>query len=114
MKCFCNGLNVDCQSSDLFYGRIQSEFLGNDDEWQIKDRNSNELLPLQMNGEAGVKFVDFQEHPEKDFYFLAPKKFLGNKIGSYGGNLTFKVVFEGSSSGHTKKVDVRISVSPCS
>lgn len=58
----------------------------------------------------GIKFTDFEENQDKDFYFSAPAKFKGNRLASYGGNITFKIMFEGSSgSSSRKKLELRIA-----
>ena len=112
MKCFCNGLNVDCGSSDLYYKQISSTFYrGEDEGWKIFVRETEEALPVSINGE-GIKFTEFADNQEKDFYFSAPEKYKGNRLASYGGNVTFKIMFEGSSGSSTrKKLDLRIAVS---
>ena len=40
--CFCSGLNVQCDSSNLVYNKIKSNFQTNDEDWTITDDLKNE------------------------------------------------------------------------
>ena len=51
---------------------------------------------------------DFDKNHE--YYFNAPQKFKGNKLNSYGGNLTFTIRFEGTTTERTKPLDIILLV----
>jgi heparan sulfate proteoglycan 2 (perlecan) len=106
--CFCNGLEVHCEASNLYYNKIESRFQDNDDGWRVNNKFNNLSTSLNLK-ENGVEFVEFDEFPGEELFFYAPVKFLGNKLASYGGNLTFGIRYEGPSSGRPKRLEVRIA-----
>ena len=110
--CFCNGLQVDCRSSNLNYNKIESKFYesANADGWTVNNKQRNLLNAETRTNENGIEFVQFEEFQNDDLYFFAPAKFVGNKLASYGGNLTFNIHYEGQSA-KPERLEVRISVS---
>jgi hypothetical protein len=109
----CIYLKVFCESSDLFYNPIESNFdEGDTDGWIVSDKsqnlNTSKSLKIQNNKLEFNQYDD--EYKNQELYFIAPNKFKGNKLTSYGGNLTFKIHFEGSSqiNERTKKLSVRL------
>ncbi len=111
-RCFCNGLQVDCQSSNLNYNRIESKFdeTVNIDGWTV----SNQKITIRADVrqiENAIEFSQFEDFKNDDLYFIAPEKFLGNKLASYGGNLSFVINYEGSTNSKAERLEVRISVS---
>lgn len=52
---------------------------------------------------------DFDEN--REYYFNAPLKFKGNKLASYGGNLSFTIRFDGTANERTRPLDIILSVS---
>lgn len=106
--CFCNGLQVNCYSSNLYYHKIQSTFQNSNEDWSINNRERSLRAPVNPR-RNNIEFTRFADYPDQDLYFYAPQKFLGNKLSSYGGNLTFTIHFEGQSTNRPKKLEVRIS-----
>ena len=79
--CFCNGLEVACRSSDLYYNRVRSRFQDSGEGWKI--RNTNELIPsanLKISAPGTLEFSNVQSFPGQDLYFVAPAEFTGNKV----------------------------------
>lgn len=58
-----------------------------------------------------IEFSQFEDFNNDELYFIAPQKFLGNKLASYGGNLTFVINYEGSANSKPERLEIRISVS---
>ncbi|CAF0767900.1 unnamed protein product [Brachionus calyciflorus] len=106
-QCFCNGLNVNCRSSNLFYDRIESSLVRDNEDWSINNLDRSLRTPL-ITRDRSLEFRSFEDYPSEDFYFYAPARYLGNKLGSYGGNFTFNIRFEGPSA-RPKKLDIRLS-----
>ena len=102
---------MNCRSSDLFYNTIDSKFQTNSEDWTIAD-NTKSLITY-LNVQRGyIEFNQFDEFQNEELYFAAPSKFKGNKLTSYGGNLTFKIRFEGSTATERpRKLIVQLSVS---
>lgn len=107
--CFCNGLDVDCEQSKLFYTKIESKFIESDDGWRVDNKHGNLTTSVDLKQES-IQFLEFHDFPGEDLFFYAPPKYLGNKLASYGGNLTFGIRYEGPSNGRPKRIEVRISV----
>ena len=82
LSCFCNGLDVDCQSSDLNYEAIRSSFeYGSSDDWKISDKFTRLKEDVDVN-EDGIEFTRFDEYQDTDLYFLPSRKFGGNRVRS--------------------------------
>lgn len=79
MPCFCNGLDVECTSSNFYYNKLESSFEIEIDEWFLTDRYTHlkENLELKDNG---IEFTRFDEFLNKDLYLLVPDKYKGNKV----------------------------------
>lgn len=110
--CFCNGLQVDCQSSNLNYNRIESKFdeTVNIDGWTVSNKQMTLRADVRQT-ENAIEFSQFEDFNNDELYFIAPQKFLGNKLASYGGNLTFVINYEGSANSKPERLEIRISVS---
>lgn len=107
-QCFCNGLRVNCRSSNLFYDQISSDFRFNNQDWTIN--NLERSLSTNLFTENGyLEFRDFESYPNNDLFFFAPASYLGNKLGSYGGNFSFSIRFEGSYTSNAKRLELRLS-----
>lgn len=108
VPCFCNGLPVDCQASSLVYKKINSFFQDNAEDWTMIDDSNNEM-PVSFDRQSMA--IHFSNFPEgHNYYFNAPSKYKGNKLASYGGNLSFTIRYEGSNTGERPNhLDVRIS-----
>ena len=131
MPCFCNGLNVQCESSQAHYAHLEASADDEDDEgtnpqqgfsWLIADKFTHKKHPVSWRSEQGIFFdkftQEFNETQRTDLYFLVPRAFLGNKLASYGGNLSLVIRYDNdmqsSLSSQPKadirKLDIRISV----
>ncbi|KFW86705.1 Laminin subunit gamma-1, partial [Manacus vitellinus] len=85
--CFCFGHSSVCTSA-VGYSiySITSNFQFGEDEWRAEQRDGSEVL-LQWSAETrDISVISDTYFP---MYFIAPGKFLGNQVLSYGQNLTF-------------------------
>ncbi|KFO07577.1 Laminin subunit gamma-1, partial [Balearica regulorum gibbericeps] len=85
--CFCFGHSSVCTNA-IGYSiySITSSFEFGEDEWRAEQRDGSEVL-LQWSAETqDISVISDSYFP---MYFVAPRKFLGNQVLSYGQNLTF-------------------------
>ncbi|XP_041048727.1 laminin subunit gamma-3 [Carcharodon carcharias] len=83
-SCFCYGHSAACTSASQFtVHHIVSTFHQDTDEW--RGQNHSGEFPLSWEKERISLFPDNGELE----YFIAPAKFLGNQLLSYGQNLSF-------------------------
>ncbi|NWX38192.1 LAMC1 protein, partial [Notiomystis cincta] len=85
--CFCFGHSSVCTSAVGYSSySITSNFDFGEDEWHAEQRDGSQVL-LQWSAETqDISVISDTYFP---MYFVAPRKFLGNQILSYGQNLTF-------------------------
>uniref|UniRef100_A0A8C5X712 Laminin subunit gamma 1 n=1 Tax=Malurus cyaneus samueli TaxID=2593467 RepID=A0A8C5X712_9PASS len=85
--CFCFGHSSVCTNA-VGYSiySITSNFQFGEDEWRAEQRDGSEVM-LQWSPETqDISVISDTYFP---MYFVAPRKFLGNQVLSYGQNLTF-------------------------
>ncbi|KFP62450.1 Laminin subunit gamma-1, partial [Cariama cristata] len=85
--CFCFGHSSVCTNA-IGYSiySITSSFQFGEDEWRAEQRDGSEVS-LQWSAETqDISVISDSYFP---MYFIAPRKFLGNQVLSYGQNLTF-------------------------
>ncbi|NXY88567.1 LAMC1 protein, partial [Alcedo cyanopectus] len=85
--CFCFGHSSVCTNA-VGYSiySITSNFQFGEDEWRAEQRDGSEVF-LQWSAETqDISVISDTYFP---MYFVAPRKFLGNQVLSYGQNLTF-------------------------
>ncbi|KFU87396.1 Laminin subunit gamma-1, partial [Chaetura pelagica] len=85
--CFCFGHSSVCTNA-VGYSvySITSSFQFGEEEWRAEQRDGSEV-PLQWSAETqDISVISDSYFP---MYFVAPRKFLGNQVLSYGQNLTF-------------------------
>ncbi|NXG30682.1 LAMC1 protein, partial [Dromaius novaehollandiae] len=85
--CFCFGHSSVCTNA-VGYSiySITSNFQFGEDEWHAEQRDGSEVL-LQWSAETqDISVISDSYFP---MYFVAPRKFLGNQVLSYGQNLSF-------------------------
>ncbi|KFV16423.1 Laminin subunit gamma-1, partial [Pterocles gutturalis] len=85
--CFCFGHSSVCTNA-VGYSiySITSTFQFGEDEWRAEQRDGVEVL-LQWSAET--QDISVTSDSYFPMYFVAPRKFLGNQVLSYGQNLTF-------------------------
>jgi hypothetical protein len=113
-SCFCNGLEVTCHTSHLFYEKITAAFDEEIESWQVTDRYMEHVTHVDSvaNQLEFTRFDEFTAEDQADLFFLVPDKFKNNKLNSYGGNLSFRVFFKtsGSVDEPTRPFEIRIAV----
>lgn len=107
LSCFCNGLEVDCKSSDLVYNELRADFDNEHSEWTISDKYTKSRHSLDLV-ENGLEFSNFNSI-EEDAFLIVPDKFKGNKLASFGGNLSLTLKFSSHDDSDSNKFELRIS-----
>ncbi|KAL8178112.1 UNVERIFIED_CONTAM: Laminin subunit gamma-1 [Gekko kuhli] len=85
--CFCFGHSSVCTNA-IGYGiyRITSSFQIGEEDWHAEQRDGSEVSVQWIAETQEISVVSETPFP---IYFIAPGKFLGNQVLSYGQNLTF-------------------------
>ncbi|KAK6175562.1 hypothetical protein SNE40_014001 [Patella caerulea] len=111
IRCFCFGQTVQCISSNLQTTQIT---LGN----RLELVREGSLLPVEsgliqfLPSTREFSVQDFNRVLRGDsYYWKLPAQYLGNRISSYGGDLTYRVYYDirGFTADPTTDPDVIIS-----
>ncbi|XP_015919728.2 laminin subunit alpha isoform X1 [Parasteatoda tepidariorum] len=90
-KCFCFGATDRCSSGYLFSAQVYT-MSGWDKKVFTMKQEMMEVEGVPITLTEDVKAVLPLEWPQDDlFYFSAPKEYLGNKLNSYGGKLSYVI-----------------------
>ncbi|XP_016982302.1 basement membrane-specific heparan sulfate proteoglycan core protein isoform X20 [Drosophila rhopaloa] len=103
IECFCSGVAQDCESSTLYRDQVTSTFGRsriNQGFALIADysRPTPESIPVSVSPNA-LSFVGSADHAGDTLYWSLPAKFLGNKLTSYGGKLSYTLSYSPLPSG---------------
>uniref|UniRef100_A0A8C0ZFD6 Laminin subunit alpha 3 n=1 Tax=Cyanistes caeruleus TaxID=156563 RepID=A0A8C0ZFD6_CYACU len=108
--CFCFGATSDCRSTD----RRRTKFVDMRN-WHLEAVDENMDIPVTFNPVSNSVVADVQELPASvhNLYWKAPPSYLGEKLSSYGGFLSYQVKSFGlPSEGMVlldKKPDIRLT-----
>ncbi|XP_037538133.1 laminin subunit alpha-3 [Nematolebias whitei] len=85
-SCFCFGATNQCQSSHKRRGKFV-EMQG----WHLETPDKEEV-PSVLNKFSNTAVADVQELPPtvQTLHWVAPQPYLGNRVSSYGGFLTYQ------------------------
>lgn len=70
---------MNCDSSSLFYNKVEAVLENEGSEWKISDRFT-ELSEAVEIVDGGIEFNRFDDFRDKELYFIAPDKFKENKV----------------------------------
>ncbi len=108
-SCFCNGLEVECKSSDQYYKKIVSDYVNED--WFITNKyiNYKESVGLYQ---YGVYHTDLQRFSDHKLYYIVPSKYNKNGLLAYNGKMSFNYRFDLPEEFKDKieQLEIRISV----
>ncbi|KAK7602792.1 hypothetical protein V9T40_006766, partial [Parthenolecanium corni] len=95
IQCFCMGVTTSCMSSHLYRSQIASSFYRDSREFKIGSRSEVESNPstnlITDPNRQEIVFTSFVPGTPSAYYWSLPKKFLGNKVTSYGGYLNYTI-----------------------
>ncbi|KAF7654917.1 hypothetical protein LDENG_00063180 [Lucifuga dentata] len=85
-SCFCFGATDQCQSSSKRRGKFV-EMRG----WRLENLDQDEV-PSVLNTASNTVVADVQELPPtiQVLHWVAPSSYLGDRVSSYGGFLTYQ------------------------
>uniref|UniRef100_UPI0037E92AE9 laminin subunit alpha-3-like n=1 Tax=Semicossyphus pulcher TaxID=241346 RepID=UPI0037E92AE9 len=85
-SCFCFGATDQCQSSSKRRGKFVKM-----QGWRL-ERPNQEEVPTVLNTASNTVVADVQELPPtvQTLHWVAPASYLGNRVSSYGGFLTYQ------------------------
>ncbi|XP_072460501.1 laminin subunit alpha-3 isoform X2 [Notamacropus eugenii] len=86
-SCFCFGISDHCQSTNKRRAKFV-DMIG----WHLKTADQMDI-PVTFNPGSNSVVADVQELPSSvhSVYWIAPPSYLGDKVSSYGGFLTYQV-----------------------
>ncbi|XP_066536763.1 laminin subunit gamma-1 [Hoplias malabaricus] len=85
--CFCFHHSTVCESADGYsIHTVTSNFDRDDEGWKGQQRDSSSVPVQWSSSSQEISLISDDYIP---MYFVAPAKFLGNHLLSYGQNLTF-------------------------
>uniref|UniRef100_A0A8D2MHW9 Laminin subunit alpha 3 n=1 Tax=Zonotrichia albicollis TaxID=44394 RepID=A0A8D2MHW9_ZONAL len=108
--CFCFGATSSCRSTD----RRRTKFVDMRN-WRLEAVDEHMDIPVTFNPVSNSVVADVQELPAsvQNLYWRAPSTYLGEKLSSYGGFLSYQVKSFGlPSEGMVlldKKPDIRLT-----
>ncbi|XP_055084301.1 laminin subunit alpha-3-like isoform X1 [Periophthalmus magnuspinnatus] len=105
-SCFCFGATDQCESSTKRRGKFV-EMRG----WRLESPDQKEV-PSVLNSASGTVVADVQELSPTVWvlYWAAPRSYLGNRVSSYGGFLTYQTKSFGIPSEGMTLIDRRPDV----
>ncbi|XP_028615306.1 laminin subunit alpha-3 [Grammomys surdaster] len=85
-RCFCFGVNTSCQSSHKQRAKFV-DMMG----WRLETEDGVDV-PVSFNPGSNSMVADLQELPSSvhSASWVAPPSYLGDKVSSYGGYLTYQ------------------------
>ncbi|KAI5699533.1 hypothetical protein M8J75_004395 [Diaphorina citri] len=114
ISCFCMGVTQRCSSSNWHRSQISSSFTRDVQDFKLVKYSETDypITNLNVNTNAReIVFYDFTPTSQDVYYWSLPAKFLGDKVASYGGNLSYTVrhvPVPGGQSSKNNAVDVEI------
>lgn len=105
VNCFCMGVAQQCSSSSLYRDTIRSNFVSNQasDFALVLGYDNPEPVAARMPVQnKEITFREFNAIDDTTHYWSLPPAFLGNKLTSYGGNLTYTVRYSSSNGGASR------------
>ncbi|XP_046397627.1 basement membrane-specific heparan sulfate proteoglycan core protein-like isoform X3 [Ischnura elegans] len=97
LSCFCMGITNQCQSSPWYRDKISTTFSSSSLNFKLVRKGQGEITQNITEGirvNSGTREITFSDFPRGSdgsevHYWALPDQFLGDKVTSYGGYLTF-------------------------
>ncbi|XP_053089113.1 laminin subunit alpha-3 isoform X2 [Pangasianodon hypophthalmus] len=86
-ECFCFGVTDQCRSSDKRRGKFVDMH-----SWRLVTADQDEVASV-LNSLSNTVVADVQELPASvlQLHWVLPQSYLGDRVSSYGGYLTYQV-----------------------
>ena len=90
LNCFCSGVTDECSEARLYWSTLRMPIYDENHGFALTDKRQtidkqNELRIMPATSELSYQY---SPSDKRVYYWALPYQFLGNKIGSYGGNMT--------------------------
>uniref|UniRef100_A0A4W3KCB7 Laminin EGF-like domain-containing protein n=1 Tax=Callorhinchus milii TaxID=7868 RepID=A0A4W3KCB7_CALMI len=90
--CFCYGHSSVCKADSGYSKDCITSAFGSDTEgWKAQHRNGHDLALMRSSSSQDIIIEAKDQYP---VYFIAPAKFTGHQVLSYGQNLSFTFYVE--------------------
>nr|XP_022341960.1 basement membrane-specific heparan sulfate proteoglycan core protein-like isoform X4 [Crassostrea virginica] len=96
LRCFCMGVTKQCTSTSWNKAQIGAVFSRNSNDFVLTDLLQRENITDGFAINSNVRelvYRSFNNQRDQVYYWSLPKRFLGDKVISYGGNLKFVLVY---------------------
>ncbi|XP_076269824.1 terribly reduced optic lobes isoform X47 [Rhynchophorus ferrugineus] len=112
ISCFCMGVTQQCSSSNWYRTSVQASFSRVVNDFKLTDINKKQYISqgIGFNENTRELYYSVFNQPEA-YYWSLPGIYLGDKVTSYGGYLTYtirNVPVPGGASSRNNAPDVEI------
>ncbi|XP_071954463.1 laminin subunit alpha-like [Antedon mediterranea] len=83
-SCFCFGVTTDCAIAPVSRGQVNTM-----EGWNVTNIRDPQIS--LAGNQINVYIEGSSINPQSTVYWVAPSEYLGDKIGSYGGKLRYRV-----------------------
>ncbi|XP_066985998.1 basement membrane-specific heparan sulfate proteoglycan core protein [Macrobrachium rosenbergii] len=94
IDCFCMGITEQCTSSNWYRQQESVSFTNDRQGFELVDKFQQNVISNDIYVDSGRQELVFQEFSrlgQEVYYWKLPQRFLGDKVTSYGGNLTYSL-----------------------
>ncbi|XP_024941614.1 laminin subunit alpha-1 isoform X3 [Cephus cinctus] len=88
LNCDCSGVSSECVAARLSYDTISTL-----DDWLVTDMNASRAVIPTLDTDSGWLAIAAFELEYESPFWLAPTLYSGNRLSSYGSNLTYSVTW---------------------
>jgi len=90
LSCYCSGVTDECSDAKLFWSTLRIPIYDENHGFSLTDKRQgidkqDELQILSSTSELSYKY---SPEDRRVYYWALPYQFFGNKVSSYGGNMT--------------------------
>ncbi|XP_061163155.1 basement membrane-specific heparan sulfate proteoglycan core protein-like [Saccostrea echinata] len=108
LRCFCMGVTTQCTSTSWNKAQIGSSFTRNSNGFVLTDLLQRETISDGFTVNSNVRelvYRGFSNQRDTVYYWSLPKRFLGDKVVSYGGYLRFVLVYRPGQDASPSQLD---------
>jgi len=89
LNCFCSGVTDECSEARLYWSTLRMPIYDENHGFSLTDKRQgvDKQNDLRVVGASELSYK-YSQSDRRVYYWALPYQFLGNKIGSYGGNMT--------------------------
>ncbi|XP_050308675.1 basement membrane-specific heparan sulfate proteoglycan core protein isoform X33 [Anthonomus grandis grandis] len=92
ISCFCMGVTQQCSKSDWYRDSITSVFTSSTNDFKLTDIYKENSFSTGIKLQPETREIIYRSFGQPEIYYWSlPNKYLGDKVTSYGGYLTYVV-----------------------